>query len=138
MLNLALVQIREALAQVPYIARINHQDDYERALTLMDELVDDYDTNKQLIELLETSIERWEDGAYEFADLNKAVAGIEPGIAALKTLMSQHRLGAADLPELGSKSNVSKLLNAAKGKRLTRQHIEALSKRFGVSPALFF
>jgi len=138
MLNLALVQIREALAQVPYIARINHQDDYERALTLMDELVDDYDTNKQLIELLATSIERWEDGAYEFADLNKAVAGIEPGIAALKTLMSQHRLGAADLPELGSKSNVSKLLNAAKGKRLTRQHIEELSKRFGVSPALFF
>lgn len=60
MLNLALVQIREALAQVPYIARINHQDDYERALTLMDELVDDYDTNKQLIELLATSIERWE------------------------------------------------------------------------------
>ena len=54
MLNLALVQIREALAQVPYIARINHQDDYERALTLMDELVDDYDTNKQLIELLAT------------------------------------------------------------------------------------
>ncbi len=37
MLNLALVQIREALAQVPYIARINHQDDYERALELMDE-----------------------------------------------------------------------------------------------------
>jgi HTH-type transcriptional regulator/antitoxin HigA len=50
----------------------------------------------------------------------------------------QHRLGVADLPELGSKSNVSKLLNTAEGKKLTRQHIEALSKRFGVSPALFF
>jgi HTH-type transcriptional regulator/antitoxin HigA len=77
MLNLALVQIREALAQVPYIARINNEDDYVRALKLMDELVDDYDTNKQLIELLETSIERWEDGANEFADFNKAVAGGE-------------------------------------------------------------
>lgn len=83
MLNLALVQIREALAQVPYIARINNQDDYVRALELMDELVDDYDTNKQLIELLATSIERWEDGAYEFANFNKAVASVEPGIAAL-------------------------------------------------------
>lgn len=43
MLNPTLVQIREALAQVPYITHINNQDDYERALELMDELVDDYD-----------------------------------------------------------------------------------------------
>ncbi|HDN9015883.1 TPA: transcriptional regulator [Aeromonas salmonicida] len=138
MLNLALVQIREALAQVPYITQINNQDDYERALELMDELVDDYDANKQLVELLATSIEHWEDKADEFAEFNKAVADVEPGIAVLKTLMSQHHLGVADLPELGSKSNVSKLLNAAEGKKLTRQHIEALSKRFALSPALFF
>ena len=138
MLNPALVQIREALSQVPYIAHINNQDDYERALRLMDELINDYDTNNQLIELLATSIERWEDVADEFTDFNKVVADIEPGITVLKTLMSQHRLQMADLPELGSKSNVSKLLNAAKGRKLTRQHIEFLSKRFGVSPALFF
>ncbi|QSO22405.1 hypothetical protein JZM63_18925 [Aeromonas caviae] len=93
MLNPALVQIREALAQVPYIAHITNRDDYERALELMDELVDDYDTNKQLIELLATSIERWEDGADEFADFNKTLACLEPGIAVLKTLMSQYRLG---------------------------------------------
>ncbi|MER0434108.1 hypothetical protein ABR859_21265 [Aeromonas caviae] len=37
MLNPALVQIREALAQVPYIAHITNRDDYERALELMDE-----------------------------------------------------------------------------------------------------
>ena len=138
MLNPTLVQIREALAQVPYITHINNQDDYERALELMDELVDDYDSNKQLVELITTSIERWEGGADEFADFNKALACVEPGIAVLKTLMSQHRLGVADLPELGSKSNVSKLLNATEGKKLTRKHIEALSKRFAVSPALFF
>lgn len=138
MLNPALVQMREALAQEPYIARINNQDDYERALELMGELVDDYDTNMQLIRLLTTSIERWEDEADEFADFNKALAGVELGIAVLKTLMSQHKLGVADLPELGSKSNVSKLLNATEGKKLTRQHIEALSKRFSVSQALFF
>lgn len=138
MLNPALVKIREGLAQVPYIARIDNQDDFELVLELMDELVDDYDNNKQLIRLLETSIERWEGGSDEFADFNKALACVEPGIAVLKTLMSQHRLGVADLPELGSKSNVSKLLNATEGKKLTRKHIEALSKRFAVSPALFF
>jgi HTH-type transcriptional regulator / antitoxin HigA len=139
MSNLALVQtIREALTLVPFITHINSQDDYERALELMDELVDDYDINKPLIELLSISIERWEDNAEEFSVFNKAVADVEPGIAVLKTLMSQYRLGVSDLPELGSKANVSKLLNAANGKRLTRQHIEALSKRFKLSPAMFF
>ncbi|QPR55814.1 hypothetical protein [Aeromonas allosaccharophila] len=93
MLDPALLQIREALAQVPYIAQINNQDDYGRALKLMDELIDDYETNKQLTQLLATSIERWEDRADEFADFNKALAGVEPGIAVLKTLMIQHQLG---------------------------------------------
>ena len=138
MLSLVLVQIREALAQVPYIAKINNQDDYERAIALMDSLVDDYENNTQLVELLANSIERWENVADEFTGFNTAVADMEPSIAILKTLMSQHRLQMTDLPELGSKSNVSKLLNAAKGRKLTRQHIELLSKRFGVSPALFF
>ena len=123
---------------MPYIAHIKNQGDYEQALELMDDLIDDYETNKQLTQLLATSIERWEDGADQFAGLNKALAGVEPGIAVLKTLMIQHQLGVADLPELGSKSNVNKLLNTAEGKKLTRQHIEVLSKRFAVSPALFF
>ncbi|HHQ4646024.1 TPA: helix-turn-helix domain-containing protein [Aeromonas veronii] len=138
MMNHALVTIREALAQMPYLTQINNQDEYEEALALMDELVDDYDTNKGLIVMLTTSIEKWEDRTEEFTAFNLAVSGVAPGIAVLKTLMSQHHLGVADLPELGSKSNVSKLLNAADGKKLNKQHIEALSKRFRVSPPLFF
>ncbi|AYK19675.1 hypothetical protein C0073_018870 [Aeromonas veronii] len=38
-----------------------------------------------------------------FTAFNLAVSGVAPGIAVLKTLMSQHHLGVADLPELGSK-----------------------------------
>ncbi|WP_290437253.1 helix-turn-helix domain-containing protein [Aeromonas caviae] len=140
MMNHALVTIREALAQMPYLTQINNQDEYEEALALMDELVDDYDTNKGLIVILTTSIEKWEDRSEEFTAFNLAVSGVAPGIAVLKTLMmmSQHHLAVADLPELGSKSNVSKLLNAADGKKLNKQQIEALSKRFRVSPPLFF
>ena len=138
MMNHALVTIREALGQMPYLTQINNQDEYEEALALMDELVDDYDTNKGLIVMLATSIEQWEDSSEESTTFNLAVSGVAPGIAVLKTLMSQHHLGVADLPELGSKSNVSKLLNAADGKKLNKQHIEALSKRFRVSPPLFF
>ncbi|MEQ5814100.1 transcriptional regulator [Marinobacter sp. NFXS11] len=138
MLSPAFLEIREALAQVPFVAHIETQDDYERALELMDQLVDDYDANRLLIEVLAVSIERWEDQAAEFSDFNAAVAETDRGVAVLKTLMAQHGLGVADLPELGSKGNVSKILNGAEGKKLTRRHMEALGKRFGVSPVLFF
>lgn len=138
MLSAACIQIREALTQVPFLAHIDSQDDYEHAMALMDELMDDYDTNKALIEILAGSIERWEDQADEFSEFNAAISETDKGIALLKTLMAQHQLGVADLPELGSKGNVSKILNGAEGKKLTRKHIEALSKRFRVEPALFF
>lgn len=138
MLSPAFVEVRDALARVPFVAHIETQDDYERALDLMDQLVDDYDANKLLIEILAVSIERWEDQAVEFSDFNATAAETDRGIAVLKTLMAQHGLGVADLPELGSKGNVSKILNGAEGKKLTRKHMEALGKRFGVSPVLFF
>ena len=138
MVSPAFVEIREALARVPFVAHIETQDDYERALELMDQLVDDYEANRLLIEILAGSIERWEDQASEFSDFNATIAETDRGIAALKTLMAQHGLGVADLPELGSKGNVSKILNGAEGKKLTRKHMEALGKRFGVSPLLFF
>ena len=51
--------------------------------------------------------------------------------------MSQYHLKGEDLKnEIGSKSLVSMILN---GKRkLTTEHIQALSNRFNISPSLFF
>ncbi|SOB78464.1 HTH-type transcriptional regulator / antitoxin HigA [Marinobacter sp. LV10R510-11A] len=138
MLSAACIQMRNALAQVPFLARIDTQDDYEHAMALMDALVSDYAANKSLIEILALSIERWEDQAEEFSEFNATVAKMDNGIAVLKTLMAQYGLGVADLPELGSKGNVSKILNGAEGKKLTRKHMEALGQRFGVPPTLFF
>lgn len=57
-------------------------------------------------------------------------------VAALKVIMEQYKLGVAGLPEIGSKSLVSRILRGER--RLTRNHIEALSRRFNLSPALFF
>lgn len=79
MLLPAFVEIREALSQVPFVVHIETQDDYERALELMDQLVDDYDANRLLIEILAVSIERWEDQAAEFSDFNTAVAETSRG-----------------------------------------------------------
>lgn len=134
MLNSSLIIIREALAKFPYVVNIKSPDDYKCALQLINELIVEYESNKKLVDLLADSIELWENKSDEFTAFNIAVAGI----AVLKTLMSQYHLRVGDLPELGSKSNVRKLLNATDGRRLTRQHIEALSKRFAVSPSLFF
>lgn len=130
-------QIRNALGLVPFLTRIENTQDYEKALAMMDELIDSYDANRTLIDILAASIEAWEDTAAEFAEFNAAVNKLD-GIDVLKTLMEQHNLGVSDLPELGSKSTVSKLLNRIDGKTLNRNHIEALSRRFGMSPAMFF
>jgi len=129
-------QARALFEQAGYIAHIQNQSDYDKALSLMDELIEEYDRNRSLIEVLSNSIERWEASADEFAAFNRQVEAMDDGVAVLRLLMDQHGLTGSDLPELGSKSLISKIL---KGERsLTRRHIQALSKRFGINPTVFF
>lgn len=127
---------RELFDEASFISHINNDDDYDQALALMDELVEDYDNQKALIEVLSVSIEHWENTSPEFAVFNDKIANLGGGLAMLKVLMEQHGLGVADVPEIGTKSLVSRVLSG--NRSLTRKHIEALSKRFGISPALFF
>ncbi|EIB8317073.1 type II toxin-antitoxin system antitoxin HigA, partial [Escherichia coli] len=55
--------------------------------------------------------------------------------AVIRTLMDQYGLTLSDLPEIGSKSMVSRV---SSGKRkLTLEHAKKLATRFGISPALF-
>lgn len=119
-----------------FICRIRNEDEYELALTLMDELIEDYDQYRPLIEVLSHSIERWEDESVTFKKFNAHIKSLDSGVAVLKVLMDQHQLGVADFPEIGSKSLVSKILHNER--RLTIDHIQALCKRFGVSPEVFF
>ena len=57
-------------------------------------------------------------------------------MAMLRVLMKQHGLGVADFPEIGDKSLVSRILSGSRN--LTKQHIQKLAARFGVSANLFF
>ena len=133
----AIKQMAAALfREAQYISHIDSDSDYAAALALMDELIEDYDTQKPLIEVLGAAIERWENSAPEFKQFNAAVAGQDPAISTLRLLMEQHGLGVADLPEIGSKSLVSRILRGERG--LTRSHITVLCQRFDVQPALFF
>jgi HTH-type transcriptional regulator/antitoxin HigA len=83
----------------------------------------------EAIELLTLLIERYEEEHY-------AVPQASPADV-LRFLLDQHGLKQRDLAaELGGESVVSEVLS---GKRkLNAAHIEQLSKRFQVSPAVFF
>lgn len=60
---------------------------------------------------------------------------IPAAIALLRTLMQQHGLNGSDLPEIGDKTMVSKVLN---GKRVLQRHsMEQLGERFSIRPAMF-
>ena len=123
--------------QATFLVEITGQEEYEKALALMNELMDDYDNQLVLIELLSRSIDQWESNSPEFAEFNERIDQASPAVSVLRLLMDQHGLGVSDLPEIGSKSYVSKILNQ-RDRQLTREHIAALSQRFQVSPALFF
>ena len=81
------------------------------------------------IELLTLLIERYEDEHCPIPDASPADV--------LRFLIEHNGLSQRDLiPELGNEATVSLVLS---GKRqLTREHIEKLSHRFHVSPAVFF
>ncbi len=124
-------------AEASFLSQINNDNDYEQALALMDELIEDYDQYVSLIDLLSISIERWEAEAEEFAEFNSRIENLADDVAMLKVLMDQYNLKADDLKdEIGSKSLVSMILNGSR--QLTKDHIQALSNRFNVSPSLFF
>ena len=124
------------LDEAGWIAHIKNTAEYDVTWQLMDELIEDYDYNLPLIEILSASIERWENENKSFTQFNKTINEMDQSMSLLKVLMDQHNLGIADLPEIGSKSLVSKILNGHR--RLTIDHINALAKKFGISPVLFF
>lgn len=54
----------------------------------------------------------------------------------LRVLVGQYQLDVSDLPEIGFKSMVSRVLSGER--QLNRNHMQALSTRFDVCPTLFF
>ena len=83
----------------------------------------------EAIELLTLLVERYEEEYYAIPNASPADV--------LRFLLSQHGLKQRDIAaELGGESVVSEVLS---GKRkLSAAHIERLSQRFHVSPAVFF
>jgi HTH-type transcriptional regulator / antitoxin HigA len=84
---------------------------------------------KNLAEVLTLLIEAYEEERYPIRSASP--------VEILKELMDANNLRQKDLaPLLGSESVVSEVLSSKR--QLNKHHIEKLSKRFRVSPAVFF
>ena len=130
-------QANALFSNAGFLVHIRNEEEYELALSLMDELIEEYTVYKQLIEILSSSIEDWENSSTEFSEFNSQIKQIDSGVAVLRTLMEQYELKTNDFKdEIGGKSMVSMILNGSR--TLSRGHIQALSNRFHISPSLFF
>ena len=121
--------------------RIQDAETYEQVLSYIETLMahaadDENDFLHHIIHGMADAVEQYENQQVDIKEFEKAVSNEPADVAMLRLLMSQHNLKGTDLPEIGSKSNVSLILH---GKReLTKEHIRKLSGRFGINPALFF
>jgi HTH-type transcriptional regulator/antitoxin HigA len=105
---------------------------HEDYLSVLDKLANKNNPTREeekYAEVLMTLIEAYEEEHHSIPDASPVVV--------LRTLMDANDLRQKDLvPVFGSESIVSEILH--KKRSLNRAHIEKLSKRFHVSPAVFF
>jgi HTH-type transcriptional regulator/antitoxin HigA len=114
---------------------------YEDALNMVEHLMesvgeDDAPTENLLISLLHQAIQRFEDKNEELIVFEKESIEVGSDVAVLRVLLDQYHLTLSDLPEIGHKSLVSKILSGDRS--LTKTHIKKLSQRFNIDPSLFF
>ena len=129
-----------AEAAAPYI-HISDNRHYEEALELIENLLEEAEDSQDdplnaVIEILSHAIEAYESKDDVLIAFEKRVTDQPADLAMLRLLMDQHDLGTADLPEIGSKSMVSRVLSGERG--LSKKHIQVLSERFGIDPGSFF
>ncbi|MET4163555.1 MULTISPECIES: helix-turn-helix domain-containing protein [Marinobacterium] len=140
--QLAIVDAYQAfMATAQPLINIETDEQYEATLETLEQVLESAsdtldDPMNPLIDMLSHAIERYESQDEELMAFIGEAETLPADIALLRTLMSQHHLTGSDLPEIGDKTMVSKVLN---GKRiLSRQAIEKLSERFELKPAMFF
>jgi len=127
-------------AAQPFVS-IANEADYREALNALEQALESAndkldDPMNPLIDMLSHAIEKYESGDKELMAFVVESEGIPADIALLRTLMSQHNLTGSELPEIGGKAMVSRVL---KGERaLSRSAIEKLAARFDLRPAMFF
>lgn len=115
---------------------IHSDKQHDEILAVIDELIEDYDENKALLDTLFQMLDEYENNSEHYQTFNLRQMALEPSVTTLQLLMDQHNLTVGDFQqEIGSRSLVSRILS---GKSvLNRQHVTALSKRFEIPIQLF-
>jgi HTH-type transcriptional regulator/antitoxin HigA len=138
-------EIKEASVHFADIAApycpINNPEHYQEALELVESLLEEAEDSpgdplNAIVSLLVDAIENYENQDEELLEFESRAMDFPPDLALLRVLMDQYGLGTSSLPEIGSKSMVSRVLSGERD--LSKKHIKALSRRFGVDPGLFF
>lgn len=142
MTQLAIVDAYQTfMATAQPLMDIDTEEQHQAALKVLEQVLESAgDTLDEplnpLIDMLSHAIERYELQHNELASFIEEANSLPADISLLRTLMSQHHLTGSDLPEIGDKTMVSKVLNG--NRVLSRQAIEKLSQRFNLRPAMFF
>ncbi len=130
-----------AISPFASLINISNEQDYEKAQEFIGELIDASEDEEAaplnpLIDIIASAIEKYEErDADLMAFINKA-EDIPAHIATLNVLMDQYNLTRDDLPEIGDKTMVSRVLNNVRP--LTKPAIEELCIRFNIRPDFLF
>lgn len=139
-----IIQFKDACSHFMTIAApyldIKDEAHYQEALELIESLMGEVEEDADhpmdvIISLLANAISEYESHNSDINDFEKNLS-YTTGIEALRVLMEQHQLGVSDLPEIGSKSMVSRVLSGERN--LSKKHIENISQRFNIDAGLFF
>ena len=134
-MNAALNKIapaRKSLEQAARLGPIKSKAHYNEMVALSDALIDEIGDNAAhplagLLYIVGDLIRDYDEKHYPIPDASPAEI--------IAFLMEQHGLRQSDLPEIGTQSVVSEVLN---GKReLNARQIKRLSERFGVAAGAF-
>lgn len=120
------------VVKIVAVDRIQSDADYDRVVSLMEKVISEIGRKQNhplygLMDILEMRLREYDDANNPIPDVR--------GVEMLVFLMEQHGLKQKDLSEIGSQGVVSEILS---GKReLNLHHVNALAKRFHVSPEVF-
>ena len=117
------------------------EDHYQQTLELLERFLDRSVEGKNnpykfIIDMLSTAIEDYENKDPEVIEFLKEIEKLDSNVSLLNILMDQYNLKQSELPEIGDKSTVSRILSGER--KLNTDHIQKLSNRFGISPSEFF
>lgn len=112
--------------------------EYERAAALLDELTDGRKLSKleeTILVALENEMLAYQRDSQQFRDANRAFQATCTPVQLLRDLMDTLDLTGSDLPEIGDKTAVSKVLNGSRP--ISHKMAYALANRFAMEPGAF-